>query len=641
MQRRIFFPYAKIRKGQHEIIEKLLEVLDKRMNAVFEAPSGIGKTIAVLSVVVPYAIEHDLKVFYMCRTHTQMSRVIEELNSMRKKGYEVSGIMLRGKSEMCLLESLRRLPYKIMVKLCETYKAKGMCPYHLAFKQESTERLLETLKGGIHHADRLYKLGKELGICPHELSLEVAKRSRVIALSYLYLLDSDLRKVLLINMDKTLDQAILIFDEAHNVIEVAQEVESISITTKDIESVLTSIKEIKVGKVARNREEFEEFSKYKYAVVRALKVMRQLLLEKSTREEKLYSAKEFITDFELKTRESLLIVMDYLERLVKTAVLRRRRPRNMLSIEEFIDFLNKLIDTTYDERYVHVLSHRGDTVIYSVYCIDPQVAIKPIVEDSFITIHMSATLSPISHYVEICGIPKSVEFKVRPVYAGRVKALIVEGLTTAYEERSEEMYSRIADFLSEITSHLDCNTAIFFPSYEVMNEVFSRMKHIEKPIFVERRGESTREIEEKIKKFKECWRSGGGLLLGVLGGRTCEGVDYPGRELEVEIIVGVPYPEPSLTTYAQMKYYEAKYGKERAFEYVYKVPAMRKVNQAIGRLVRGPDDYGVVLLVDSRYKALMEYLVDWINILGTQSYERTNRILESITSIIRKFRQLT
>ena len=107
MEKRLFFPYSKIREGQKEIINNLIKVLDEGKNAVFEAPSGIGKTVAVLSVILPYAIEQDLKVFYMCRTHTQMTRVIEELNAMKEKGYDVSGIMLRGKSEMKGLRSYR------------------------------------------------------------------------------------------------------------------------------------------------------------------------------------------------------------------------------------------------------------------------------------------------------------------------------------------------------------------------------------------------------------------------------------------------------------------------------------------------------------------------------------------------------
>ena len=639
MEKRLFFPYSEIREGQKEIINNLIKVLDEGKNAVFEAPSGIGKTVAVLSVILPYAIEQDLKVFYMCRTHTQMTRVIEELNAMKERGYDVSGIMLRGKSEMCLMEGLRKLPYKVMVKLCETYKARGTCPYHMAFKEKVTDRLLDTLGTGVHHADRIYKLGKELGVCPHELGLEVAKRVRVVALSYLYLLDRDLRKILLVNLDTMLNDSILIFDEAHNVIDVAQEVESLSITGREIDNVLSSIKEIKVRKIARSREEFESLSTYKYAVVKALRVMKRVLGERATEGERMYPAKEFVYDFELKAKESLLIVVDYLERLIRTASIRRQRPRNILSIEELIEFLNKLVETSYDKRYVHVLSSRGENISYSIYCVDPQVAIKELVEDAHLSIHMSATLSPLSHYIEVCGIPRTHEFKIKPVYAGRVKAAVITGITTAYDERGDKMYESIAKFIMNVVNSLDCNIAIFFPSYEVMDEVVKRLGNLNKPIFMERRGESTRELEEKIREFKKCWKIGGGVLLGVLGGRTCEGVDYPGRELEVEIVIGVPYPEPSLATYAQMKYYEDKYGEDKAFEYVYKIPAMRKVNQAIGRLVRGPNDYGVVLLGDTRYKGLLNYLADWIDVLGAYPYDNSKEILKFVKGTLERFRQ--
>lgn len=45
--------------------------------------------------------------------------------------------------------------------------------------------------------------------------------------------------------------------------------------------------------------------------------------------------------------------------------------------------------------------------------------------------------------------------------------------------------------------------------------------------------------------------------------------------------------------------YQAEFG--NGWEYAVEIPTMRKVRQAIGRVVRSPDDYGIRILLDERY----------------------------------------
>ncbi|HID74302.1 MAG TPA: ATP-dependent DNA helicase, partial [Thermoplasmata archaeon] len=88
------------------------------------------------------------------------------------------------------------------------------------------------------------------------------------------------------------------------------------------------------------------------------------------------------------------------------------------------------------------------------------------------------------------------------------------------------------------------------------------------------------------------------VLFGVMGGRAGEGMDFPGEQLEMVIIVGLPYPKPTARQRALQHYYDLRFG--RGWEYTVHAPAARRVRQAIGRIVRSETDRGMALILDRR-----------------------------------------
>jgi len=88
------------------------------------------------------------------------------------------------------------------------------------------------------------------------------------------------------------------------------------------------------------------------------------------------------------------------------------------------------------------------------------------------------------------------------------------------------------------------------------------------------------------------------VLFAVMGGRISEGIDFPEDELELAIVVGIPFPRPTAKQRALLHYYELKFRK--GWEYTVKGPAIRKLQQAIGRLIRTERDVGAALVLDRR-----------------------------------------
>jgi len=75
-----FFPYDQFREEQEEIIKQMEVASEERKITLLVAPNGTGKTVIALSALLPLAYKKDLKILYMCRTHSQ-----NNLSFYRKK----------------------------------------------------------------------------------------------------------------------------------------------------------------------------------------------------------------------------------------------------------------------------------------------------------------------------------------------------------------------------------------------------------------------------------------------------------------------------------------------------------------------------------------------------------------------------
>jgi DNA excision repair protein ERCC-2 len=148
------------------------------------------------------------------------------------------------------------------------------------------------------------------------------------------------------------------------------------------------------------------------------------------------------------------------------------------------------------------------------------------------------------------------------------------------------------------------NTGIFAASFEVLNSLLTAglENALTRPLFNERRGMSSKENERMVAEFKACADGDGAVLLGVQGGRSSEGVDFPGNQMNSVAIVGISYAEPTPKVKAQISYYERRFpGMGR--EYGYVLPAMKKASQAAGRPIRTLEDMGAMVFLDQRFSS--------------------------------------
>jgi DNA excision repair protein ERCC-2 len=609
-----FFPYRSIRLYQDDFINAVYGAIEKHRQIVIEGSNGLGKTVSVLSACLPLVKQNDLQLLYVAKTHRQHDRVIEELKAIAER-QKVSGVSLRGRSEMCFHPLITRHPAdaRAAMEICEVLKKRHQCPYHdnLETKSERSIDLQLHIAENAYTATEIQELCRKEKFCPYEIAKLILSEVNVVALSYLYVFDPGVRSVFLKQLERPLSKLVLVVDEAHNLPDTAIEIASDSLS-------LFSIRQAEQEAKQHNHRDVAEFSSMLYAVLEkmAAKSGKEMLVDPALFIEMLQR------ETEISNAESFFDNLHEVGGRIRQRLFSEGKfPQSY--IHKMGEFFSGWLETAKDDAFVHTVSRyvtRRETVSarLEVVALDPSRITKPIFSGVHSNIVMSGTLEPLDSFVKICGMPEDAVQKVvpSPFPEEHVLALTCLGVTTAMEQRTESMYRKIVERTAEVTRNTPLNVGVFAASYEVLEALLrARFEDaVGKPVFRERRGMKSKENEFLIKRFKSyAKKDDGAVLLGVQGGRSSEGADYPGDQMNAVVIVGVPYAEPTPRVKAQIDYYERRFPKMgREFGYV--LPALKKAAQAAGRPIRTLEDRGAIVFLDYRFATAycQRFLPFWV-----------------------------
>jgi DNA excision repair protein ERCC-2 len=165
---------------------------------------------------------------------------------------------------------------------------------------------------------------------------------------------------------------------------------------------------------------------------------------------------------------------------------------------------------------------------------------------------------------------------------------------------NKENSSRIARYIS-LFSRLNGNLAVYFPSYQILDFYV----HLLEPslrtrnLIIEPR--DARSAGEALKIFLSLpSRGSSGLLFAVCGGKWSEGLDYRGELLSGAMVIGLPLAPYNRVRQMTIDYYKYKFGADGEF-ISYTLPALNRAQQAIGRVLRTPDDRGFLVFGERRF----------------------------------------
>jgi DNA excision repair protein ERCC-2 len=264
-----------------------------------------------------------------------------------------------------------------------------------------------------------------------------------------------------------------------------------------------------------------------------------------------------------------------------------------------------------DENFVRLI-HNHEKTKLEIYCLEPAYVTKAQLE-CHASIHMSGTLAPLEEYRDSIGLPNETKLASFPSPFPKENRVVfyVDDVTTRYEDMVQDntLIPRMGDHLSDLSGEFNKNMAFFFPSFRLMNNFLSGGLQfcMDKKCYIEQQGMKQSEVMNLVEGFKSSSKSGA-ALLSVVGGRLSEGMDYPAKQMEILVVVGIPYPRPSSKQRALEIFYDRKFRK--GWEYAVKAPTTRRLLQTIGRLIRDEKDRGVVIILDKRANHFNTYIPD-------------------------------
>jgi DNA excision repair protein ERCC-2 len=272
-------------------------------------------------------------------------------------------------------------------------------------------------------------------------------------------------------------------------------------------------------------------------------------------------------------------------------------------------FREIVLERICDERHPEESWRRAYTARYALHNCLPAGAIGERIGEFGGGVLMSATLEPLSVFAEVTGLRHLERAADRPVVertyglefpASNRASMALSTPKFTYDNRGDpdettatrHAYARAIRQVAASPG----NVLVGMPSYREAEWAAEVLAECDKEVLVDA---STEDVATE--RLKRAFFDGDPkVLVTSLRGTLTEGVDYRGDRLSAAIVCGVPIINTaSPRTRAVRTAYDRAFGD--GFRYALAVPAVRKARQAVGRVIRGPEEVGVRVLCDERY----------------------------------------
>ncbi|CCX33794.1 Similar to DNA repair helicase rad15; acc. no. P26659 [Pyronema omphalodes CBS 100304] len=669
----------------------LKRTLDAGGHCVLEMPSGTGKTVSLLSLIVAYQLSfpEPRKLIYCSRTMSEIEKALAELKALmayraKELGYveEFRGLGLTSRKNLCLHPSVKREKRgEVVDARCRSMtagfvkekKARGedveLCVYHDNLDLLEPHNLVPP---GVYTFDSLMKYCEKTTQCPYFSARRMMPFCNVIIYSYHYLLDPKIADRVSKEFSK---DCIVVFDEAHNIDNVCIESLSIDLTedslrkaargASNLEKKITEMKASDATKLQneyqklvdglREEEERREAEEsfmtnpvlpddlLKEAVPGNIRraehfvaFLKRFVEYLKTRMKVLHVISEtpasflkHLKDLTYIERKPLRFCAERLQSLVRTLEL--ANVEDYLPLQEVATFATLV--ATYEKGFLLILepfeseAAKVPNPVLHYTCLDASIAIKPVFDRFSSVIITSGTLSPLEMYPRMLQFDTVVQESYTMTLARRsfLPLIITRGsdqvaISSRFEIRNDPSVVRnYGNILIEFAKITPDGMVVFFPSYLYMESIISMWQGMGildevwkyKLLLVET--PDSQETSLALETYRTACSNGrGAVMLCVARGKVSEGIDFDHHYGRTVLCIGIPYQyTESRILKARLEFLRENFRiKENDF---LSFDAMRHAAQCLGRVLRGKDDYGIMVLADKRYGRKRNQLPRWIN----------------------------
>ena len=554
----VAFPHASLRRGQKEFMHAVWRAVKSGSSLMACAPTGIGKTVAVLYPALK-ALEKGMipQVYYASPKNTPKSQAADAVDSLQQTRL-FRTLVLSAKMTLC--------PRKI--EECE----KETCPYADQFYKHLPEAIAYLVSFPRITAAELVAAAERFVVCPFDLALKMQRYCQVVIGDYNHVFDPQNAPF------SPRKGSILLVDEAHN--------------------LPARWREKYTQRLARDRFDFF-FDAKTPASVMLREHFGDTLAALLDIENKQKDAKTY---FSFSLPEKLVQAVDALLPKVRFAmhdgfgVQEEAEARAIRSLYQDLSAFSRLAKL-FGASFATLYPPEGGVALYLV---DPRDFIRRAKKNWRSVVFFSATLLPRDYYFDLLGGEEEDTFLDLPSPFLRDNLFVgLCDVDVSYSMRFQSA-PKICHIIHTAASVKQGHYMVFLPSFEYLRLIVHEYKktYFHDRILVQERDMRAGDRNAFLSRFRQ---EDGETLIGfcVLGGVFAEGIDLKGASLEGEIIVGTGFPPPSPEAQAQSAAYCNRELDGKNFAYT--LPGFSRVLQAAGRVIRDENDRGFLILCDTRY----------------------------------------
>ena len=548
-----------LRVGQTELFQTLQNAALQSRHVLAQAPTGFGKT----GIVLEHALKHMQnglyeRCIYLSSKSTGQLETIRQLKLMI--GHDLRYIQMRNRNEH-RIDSERH-----------TCTGDMRCDDELDQNwREADIRASELFENGTVELSRAQEIGTNTGICPYSLTKACLPFSEIWIGDSNYVFSPDSRAVFMEARGFEPGRTLLIVDEAHNLPDRTAESLSLEIASADL---LLAIEELRAHGVPR---------RLLGPATELCRWIDSLSPKLALTGNQFYTGQDLCEDFTEQLKRS---TFDY----DATAPFAIKLLRSIPKLSETLSL--------YSQQYLHWVPRSG---VFAATCLDASEWIAECLKLFGGSIMMSATLSPFKSYRESCGLDKESVTIAQAQTPWRDDAYDVAidcRIDTRLSKR-ESHYETTALTIVELIQHNAGGAiAVFFASYLYAENIQAYIEALAPELRIKRQPRGVDLAEQSI-FINEGLLIADALFL-ILGSSYAEGIDQLGGRVEQIMIVGPALPEVNLLQKKKMEDHPSL-SQDEAFRDIYIRPAMRRIHQALGRIVRAPGHTARVLLHCKRF----------------------------------------
>ena len=557
------FPHVDFRPGQRALAEDVFKAASTGRCLLAQAPTGIGKTLGTLFPMLSAMPRQRLDRIAFLTMKTPGRRLaLDALASLDAPA-----------------QPLRVLELVARDKACEypgTACQGDACPLAKGFYDRLPAARQAAVEKGWLARDALREVALAHQVCPYYLGQELARWADVAVGDVNHWFDSH---ALLHGLAQANDWRVgLLVDEAHNLVDRARGMYSAALSQQRLSFLRRHSPPALAKPLARvgrqwqalNKEAAEHSPERRYHLLEALPT-------------KLVGALHTLAG----------AISDYLVEHPEGA--------NQALQELLFEALAfcRLAESFGDHSLCDLEIQGKGSAVLGLRNVIPADFLAPRFKRAHCTVLFSATLSPFHYYRNLLGLPEQSVWREvdSPFVARQLEVQLRTDISTRYHHRVASV-TPIAATLAEQYRRSPGHYLAFFSSFAYLEQVMDAFEqaHPEIPVFAQTRSMQEAEREAFLARFTP---GGKGIGFAVLGGAFAEGIDLPGDRLIGAFVATLGLPPFNDFNEALKARLQTRFG--QGDDYTYRIPGMIKVVQAAGRVIRSPDDEGVVVLMDDRF----------------------------------------